>query len=45
MQVLKVFARSICKLIYDSVDFQISKCSVKTEFSHNYDIGYIIITQ
>ena len=32
-------------LIYDSVDFHVSKVFRKeSEFSHNYDIGYIITT-
>ena len=32
------------KLMYDFVDFQVSKVLCKgSEFSHNYDIGYIII--
>ena len=43
---LKVFAGSICKLIYDSVGFQILKVLRKgSEFSHNYDIRYTIITK
>ena len=32
-------------LIYDSMDFQVSEVLHEgSEYSHNYDIGYIIIT-
>ena len=42
----EVFAGYICKLIYDSVDFQVSEVIREgSEFSDNYNIiGYIIMT-
>ena len=41
----KVFAGYIYKSIYISTDYQVSERLCRgPEFSHNYTIGYIIIT-
>ena len=41
----KVFAGYICKSIYIPTDFQVPESLCRgPEFSHNYTIGYIIIT-
>ena len=41
----KVFARCTHKLLYILLDFQVSEeLRLGPEFSHNYTVGYIIIT-